>query len=117
MKTMKTNGYFKWILLVTPIFMLIISGSFAYTLVMNKRVDRLDDRIQQILKEQYKISAKLDYIINYNDGQKNDRNGDTFYFESPSTDSGDQCFGNTHTLIRTCYLLLFDQEHEKKDQE
>jgi len=114
---MKTNGYFKWILLVTPIFMLIISGSFAYTLVTNKRVDRLDDRIQQILKEQYKISAKLDYIINYNDGQNNDRDGDTFYFESPSTDSGDQCFGNTHTLIRTCYLLLFDQEHEKKDQE
>ena len=116
MKTMKTNGYFKWILLVTPIFMLIISGSFAYTLATNKRIDRLDDRMLRVLQEQYRISAKLDYLIK-NDGQKNDRDRDAFYFESSAADSWSQCSDNARTLIRTCYLLLFDQGTEKKNKE
>jgi len=114
---MKTNGYFKWVMLVTSVFMVIISGSFAYTLITNKRIDRLDDRILLVLQEQYMMSAKVDYIIALIDGKDNDRDGNNLYSESPTPDSWNQLASNTRAFVRTCYLLLFDQESEKKNKE
>jgi len=114
---MKTNGYFKWAMLITSVFLVIISGSFAYTLVTNKRIDRLDDRILLVLQGQYRMSAKVDIILDYIDGKGNDRDGNNLYSEGPAPDNGNQFANNTRAFVRTCYLLLFDQEYEKKDKE
>ena len=113
---MNTNGYFKWITLTTTLFMVIISGSFTYTLVTNKRIDRLDDRILQVLEGQYKISAKMDYMIDHIDGENNVRNKSALASKNPDLHNGNQFVDNARTLIRTCYLLLFDSEIEKKNQ-
>lgn len=114
---MKTNGYFKWAMLVTSIFMVIISGSFYYTMLTNKRIDRLDDRILQLLDGQYRMSAKVDYIIDHIDGNNNDRDRAYLYSESNGPDSVDRDFDNPRAFIRTCYLLLFDQGGEEKNKE
>ena len=113
---MNTNGYFKWVMLVTSLFLMIISGSFAYTLITNKRIDRLDDRILQVLSEQYRISAKLDYLIEHKDGKGNVRDRSDLTFKNPDLHNGYQPFDNARTFIRTCYLLVFDQEVEKKNK-
>ena len=113
---MNTNGYFKWVMLTTTLFMVIISGSFTYTLITNKRIDRLDDRILQVLEGQYKISAKMDYMIDHIDGENNVRNKRNLASKNPDLHNGNQLVDNARTFIRTCYLLLFDQEIEKKNQ-
>lgn len=97
--------------------MVIISGSFYYTMLTNKRIDRLDDRILQLLDGQYRMSAKVDYIIDQIDGKNNVREGSAIYPESNSSDSVDRDFDNTRAFIRTCYLLLFDQGGEEKNKE
>ena len=110
---MNTNGYFKWVMLTTTLFMVIISGSFTYTLITNKRIDRLDDRILQVLEGQYKISAKMDYMIDHITGENNVRDRINLTYQDTDLHNDNKHIRNVRAFIRTCYLLVSDKEIEK----
>lgn len=103
---MNTNGYFKWAMLITTLFMVIISGSFTYTLITNSRIDKLEERVLEVLEGQYRMSADIEYIRGVVDRDTKGRGTDAYsHFNRYRPDA--------HTFVLDNYLFTLGQNSTK----
>ena len=106
MEGKKNNGYFKWVTLAASVLFMIISASFSYTLLTNKRVDRLDVKLDE-------IATDVSYIRGLLDGNSN-KSGTYLHAENSVNPDGNNFRDNAATFIRTCYRVLLDKDAEQE---
>jgi len=106
MEGKKNNGYFKWVTLGATVLFMIISASFSYTLLTNKRVDKLDVKLDE-------IASDVSYIRGLLDG-RDSQSRDIDDTEDCLSSNGDVLRGNPSSFIRTCYRILFDKGAEEE---
>ena len=106
------NGYFKYLVLFSTIFLAIASGTLGFSLFTNKRIDRLEDRILASMQLQYRMAADIDYIKDKLDG--NSEPGNYNCFESDNNTFNYKSQPQPITALRTCYLILFNKSAEQK---